>query len=66
MVALKAVGAAAAIGAVAVAGVVYWEFDNLVPIVGRGVNYVRFLNAPKGTLTTEHDSAQSVAAEHAA
>jgi len=59
MVALKAVGAAAAIGAVAVAGVIYWEFDNLVPIVGLGVNHVRFFDAPKGTLTTEHNSAQS-------
>jgi alcohol dehydrogenase (cytochrome c) len=59
MVALKAVGAAA-IGVVAVAGVVYWEFDNLVPIVGLGVNYVRFFDAPKGTLTTEHDNTPSV------
>ena len=59
MVALKAVGAAAAIGAVAVAGVIYWEFDDLVPIVGLGVNYVQFFDAPKGTLTTERGSAQS-------
>src|SRR6202012_1995848 len=63
MVALKVV-AAAAIGAVVVAGVVYWEFDNLVPIVGLGVNYVRFFDAPKGTLTTEHGNAQSVGANN--
>ena len=43
----------AAIVAVAVGGVVYWEWDDLVPIVGLGVNYVRFFDAPKGTLTTE-------------
>ncbi|MGB6636973.1 MAG: PQQ-binding-like beta-propeller repeat protein, partial [Bradyrhizobium sp.] len=53
MVTIKAVGAAAAVVVVVAAGVVYWEFDNLVPIVGLGVNYVRFFDAPKGTLTTE-------------
>ena len=58
MVALKVV-AAAAVSAVVVAGVVYWEFDNLIPIVGRGVNYVRFLDAPKGTLITEHGNAKA-------
>jgi alcohol dehydrogenase (cytochrome c) len=44
---------AVAIGAIVAAGVVYEEFDNLVPVVGLGVNYLRFYNAPKGTLATE-------------
>lgn len=48
MVTIKIVGAAAAVVAVAVAGVVYWEFDDLVPIVGLGVNYVRFFECAKG------------------
>ena len=64
MVALRVV-AAAAIGAVVVAGVVYWDFDNLVPIVGRGVNFVRFFDAPKGTLTTEHDGTRRRRGEQA-
>jgi alcohol dehydrogenase (cytochrome c) len=50
---------AVAIGAIVAAGVVYEEFDNLVPVVGLGVNYLRFYDAPKGTLTTER--AQRVA-----
>ena len=50
---------AVAIGAIVAAAVVYEEFDNLVPVVGLGVNYLRFYDAPKGTLTTER--AQGVA-----
>jgi alcohol dehydrogenase (cytochrome c) len=63
MLALRTVFGAAAIGPVAVAGLIYLEWDTLVPVVGRGVNYVRFFNAPKGTLTTErhsHSAAQNM------
>ena len=42
-----------AIVAVAAAAAVYWQFDNLVPPVAMAVNYVKYLNAPKGTLTVE-------------
>jgi len=52
---------AAAVCAIAAAGFVYLKWDTLVPVVGLGVNYVRFLNAPKGTLTTELNGAESTA-----
>src|SRR5262249_48030939 len=55
MLAHRTVFGAAAIGAVAVAGLIYLEWDTLVPVVGFGINYVRFFNPPKGTLTTERD-----------
>ena len=35
------------------AGVVYANQNSLVPIVAMGINYVRYLSAPAGTLTTE-------------
>src|SRR5580704_4044394 len=45
-------GAFVVIGAVA-AGLVYANWDEAVPIFGMAVNYVRYLSAPAGTLTTE-------------
>ena len=47
-----AIGALLLIGAVA-AGAIYFEWNEAVPIVAMGVNYFRYLSAPKGTLTTE-------------
>ncbi len=41
-----------ALGAV-VAGVLYTHFDEAVPVVAMGVNYFRYLNAPKGTIVIE-------------
>lgn len=35
------------------AGVVYFNWDNTVPILAMAINYVRYLSAPDGTLTTE-------------
>ncbi len=35
------------------AGAVYFYWDKAVPIVAMGINYVRYLSAPDGTLTTE-------------
>ena len=40
-------------GAVVVSGVVYAHWDKAVPIAAMAVNYVRYLWAPAGTLTTE-------------
>ncbi len=50
-----ALGGAAAVGvaAVVVAGAVFANWDNAVPLVAMGINYVRYLSAPAGTLTTE-------------
>src|SRR5215813_6243068 len=42
-----------AIVGVAVAGVIYMNWNNFVPIAAMGINYVRYLNAPKGELTVE-------------
>jgi alcohol dehydrogenase (cytochrome c) len=42
-----------AIVVVAAAAFVYEDFDNLVPVAALGVNYFRFMDAPKGTLTIE-------------
>ena len=61
MSALRVALGAALIGAIAAAGVVYWEWDTLVPVAGLAVNYLRFFDAPKGTLTTERNGAQSAA-----
>ncbi|MDR3462340.1 MAG: hypothetical protein P4L76_08505 [Beijerinckiaceae bacterium] len=30
------------------AGVLYVYFDEAVPIIAMGVNYIRYMNAPKG------------------
>jgi len=45
-------GAVIAAGFIA-AGALYHYWNQAVPIVGLGVNYVRYLHAPKGTLVTE-------------
>ena len=61
MSALRVALGAALIGVITAAGVVYWEWDTLVPVAGLAVNYLRFFDAPKGTLTTERNGAQSAA-----
>jgi alcohol dehydrogenase (cytochrome c) len=43
----------AAVVAIAAAAFVYEDFDNLVPVAALGVNYFRFMDAPKGALTLE-------------
>ena len=45
-------GGVVAVGAVA-AAVVFMNWIAAVPLVAMGVNYVRYLSAPAGTLTTE-------------
>ena len=45
-----ALAAAIVAGAGAIA---YTGFDGVVPIVAMGVNYVRYFNAPKGTIEIE-------------
>ncbi|MGD9541659.1 PQQ-binding-like beta-propeller repeat protein [Methylocystis sp.] len=47
-----AIGVAAAVGAAA-AGAIYMNWNAFVPIAAMGINYVRYLNAPKGELTVE-------------
>jgi alcohol dehydrogenase (cytochrome c) len=47
-----AIGVTAAFG-VAAAGAIYANWDAFVPIAAMGINYVRYLNAPKGELTVE-------------
>ena len=36
-----------------VGGTIYFYWNKAVPIVAMGINYVRYLSAPSGTLTTE-------------
>ncbi len=47
-----ALGVTAIVGA-GVAGAIYASSNAFVPIAAMGVNYVRYLNAPKGELTVE-------------
>ncbi|ATQ68621.1 MULTISPECIES: pyrroloquinoline quinone-dependent dehydrogenase [Methylosinus] len=47
-----ALGLAAVVG-VAVAGAIYVNWNAFVPIVAMGINYWRYLDAPKGELTVE-------------
>jgi alcohol dehydrogenase (cytochrome c) len=35
------------------AGVIYTHFDEAVPYVAMGINYFRYMNAPKGTIFIE-------------
>ena len=42
------------------AGVVYTHFDDAVPYVAMGINYFRYMNAPRGTISIE--TAPNVAA----
>ena len=44
-------GAIIALGLIA-AGWVYLYWDKAVPIAAMAINYVRYLSAPAGTLTT--------------
>jgi len=46
------VGALILIGAI-VAGVLYAQWNNAVPIFAMAINYVRYLSAPAGSMTTE-------------
>jgi alcohol dehydrogenase (cytochrome c) len=41
------------VAAVVVAGAVFANWDKAVPLLAMGINYVRYLSAPAGTLTTE-------------
>src|SRR6201988_2256044 len=45
-------GVTAVFGA-AVAGSIYANWNAFVPIAAMGINYLRYLNAPKGELTVE-------------
>ena len=54
-----ALGATAVVG-VAVAAAIYANWNAFVPIAAMGINYVRYLDAPKGELTVE--TAQRVGA----
>jgi alcohol dehydrogenase (cytochrome c) len=45
----------------AVAGFVYAYWDQTVPIAAMAINYVRYLSAPSGTLTTELAASQDAA-----
>lgn len=60
-----AIGVTAVVGA-AVAGAIYANWNAFVPIAAMGINYVRYLNAPKGELTVEtaqdFDAANTAAA----
>lgn len=50
---LAVIGGACAVAAVIVFGIVYIYWNQLVPVVALGINYVRYLSAPTGTLVTE-------------
>ena len=47
-----AIGVTAAVG-IAVAGTIVANWNAFVPIAAMGINYVRYLNAPRGELTVE-------------
>jgi alcohol dehydrogenase (cytochrome c) len=49
---IMALGVATA-AAVAAAGAIYANWNSFVPIVAMGINYYRYLDAPKGELTIE-------------
>jgi alcohol dehydrogenase (cytochrome c) len=36
-----------------IGGLVYWNWDEAVQLVAMGVNYVRYMGAPAGTISTE-------------
>ncbi|MGD9543016.1 MAG: pyrroloquinoline quinone-dependent dehydrogenase [Methylocystis sp.] len=58
-----AIGVTAVVG-VAAAGAIYANWNAFVPIAAMGINYVRYLNAPKGELIVE--TAQDFDAAHTA
>lgn len=45
--------ATVAVAAVGVGAAIYLKWDEFVPVAAMGVNYVRYMNAPKGELTIE-------------
>lgn len=47
-----AIGGIAVVGA-GLAGAIYLNWNSFVPLAAMGINYVRYLNAPKGELTIE-------------
>ena len=49
------IGALVLIGAI-VAGVLYAQWNNAVPIFAMAINYVRYLSAPAGSMTTNRRS----------
>src|SRR5579864_3579183 len=55
------VGALVLIGAI-VAGVLYAQWNNAVPIFAMAINYVRYLSAPAGSMTTEVAASEGDAA----
>lgn len=55
------VGGIVAVGIVA-AAIVFMNWNSAVPLVAMGINYVRYLSAPAGTLTTEQSSAPAATA----
>ena len=58
------IGALVLFGAIA-AGVLYVQWNNAVPIFAMAVNYVRYLSAPAGSMTTEVAASEGGAAPSA-
>ncbi|HTO78362.1 MAG TPA: PQQ-binding-like beta-propeller repeat protein [Methylocystis sp.] len=60
---------AAAVVSIGVAGAIYANWNAFVPVAAMGINYVRYLNAPRGELTVEaapgSDGAQTTAGSSA-
>ena len=54
--------AALAVASAGAAGIVYADWDQVVPIAGMAINYVRSWSLPPGTVTTELASAENSAA----
>ena len=50
---LAVIGSACAVAGVIALAIVYIFWDQLVPVVALGINYMRYLSAPNGTLVTE-------------
>jgi len=47
------IGAGVLVAAIAVGGVIYANWNQAVPVFAMAINYVRYLSAPTGTITTE-------------
>ena len=50
---LASVGVVAVVAAIAVGAFIYAHWDETVPILAMGINYVRYMSAPAGTITSE-------------
>ena len=50
---LKWIGGSMLVAGLIAAGVIYTHFDEAVPYVAMGINYFRYMNAPKGTISIE-------------